>query len=51
MGWLVHSWHDPASVPVLAHGYSWLILDIEGISHMISTEDARAIRSALGLVS
>lgn len=50
-GWLVHSWHEPAAVPIVTIFGTNHMLDLEGHSHMIKTLEAAELRAALGFVS
>lgn len=50
LGLLVHSWHEPAAVPVLTV-QGWALLDNEGHSQMITPTQARERLLELGLVA
>lgn len=50
LGWLVHSWHDPASVPLPGMGgRGAALLDLEGKAHTMTDDAARARMTELGL--
>lgn len=51
LGWLVHSWHDPAQVPVVGVGGSggWVLLDRDGKAAGMTVDDARKRLTDLGL--
>ena len=47
-GLMIHSWHDPASVPA-RYWSGWFILTIEGRKMEISESEARSKMQELGL--
>ena len=51
-GMLVHSWHEPESVPMLSaglHGGAWVQHDRGGSRHTMNDEEARERMTDLGL--
>lgn len=50
IGMLVHSWHDPASVPVL-YRLRWVLFTPEGDTMTLTDEQALERRRDLGLVA
>lgn len=48
LGLLVHSWHEPATVPVFGR-QGWALLDGDGKATAMTMHDAHAAMTALGL--
>lgn len=49
LGLLVHSWHEPAAVPVWGAPWGWALLDPDGKATTMTTTDALRRMHELGL--